>query len=85
MKVPRHLPYGELSLLPIPTKPFAELTMDFITGFPLTKKRNSKDVYNAILVMVDRFTKRAKYIPARKDWTAVELTNAIFDNVICLE
>ena len=59
--------YSKLLLLPILTKPFIELIIDFIIGFLLAKKRNSKDVYNAILVIVDRFTKRAKYIPIRKD------------------
>ena len=59
--------YSKLLLLPILTKLFIELIIDFIIGFLLAKKYNSKDVYNAILVIVDRFTKRAKYIPIRKD------------------
>ena len=34
VKTPRHLPYGKLNSLPIPIRPWSELTMDFITGLP---------------------------------------------------
>lgn len=61
------MPYSKLLLLPILIKLFVELIIDFIIGFLLVKKYNSKDVYNAILVIVDRFTKQAKYILAYKD------------------
>jgi len=59
---PRHLPYGQLSSLPIPSTVFEELTLDFITGL-LTVKRHGY-VVDAILVIVDRYSKMALYIAA---------------------
>lgn len=80
-KAPRHLPYGELSSLPLPSKPFDELTMDFITGLPPAMRDNC--VYDAILVIVDRYSKMARYIPARKDWTAKDLSEMFFRTICC--
>ena len=64
-KAPRHLLYRELASLPIPNAPFKELTMDFITRLPPIKEGES--VFNAILVIVDRYSKMVRYLVARKD------------------
>ena len=53
--------------------------MDFITELPLCMRR--KSVYNSILVIVDQYTKYAKYIQARKDWKAMDLTNVLVKDV----
>jgi hypothetical protein len=45
-KVPRHRPYGLLSLLLIPKKPWSTISMDF-TNLP-----NSK-TFDSIIVVVD--------------------------------
>ncbi|KEQ78298.1 hypothetical protein M438DRAFT_286101, partial [Aureobasidium pullulans EXF-150] len=39
------------------------LSIDFITDLPLSKYYN--EVFNLILVIVDRYTKITKYIPTR--------------------
>ena len=52
---PRHRTYGQMEALPRPTKLFKEITMDFITGLPITTFR--KERVDAILVIVDRFLK----------------------------
>ena len=80
-KAPRHLPYGQLSSLPVPSSPFEELTMDFITGLPPAKRDGC--VYDAILVVVDRYTKMSRYIPARKDWTAKDLAEQFYRHICC--
>ncbi|KAH7427492.1 hypothetical protein KP509_10G046600 [Ceratopteris richardii] len=59
-KVPRHKPHGILQPLPIPERPWASLSMDFITDLP------KSDKYDVILVIVDRFTKMAHFIPTTK-------------------
>jgi len=59
-KAHRHKPYGELNSLPLPEGPWQELTMDFITGLPPSKRQGN--VYDAILVVVDRFSKMSIYI-----------------------
>ena len=80
-KAPRHLPYGELASLPIPDAPFEELTMDFITGLPPVKQGES--VFDAILVIVDRYSKMVRYLAARKDWSAKDLSENFFKTVCC--
>ena len=80
-KAPRHLPYGQLSSLPIPSRPFEELTMDSITGLPPAKRDNS--VYDAILVIADRYSKMSRYLPARKDWSAVDLADEFIRLIVC--
>jgi hypothetical protein len=80
-KAPRHRPYGQLSSLPLPLRPFEELTMDFITGLPPAKRDGC--AYDAILVIVDRYSKMARYLPARKDWNAKDLAEHFFKSICC--
>jgi len=47
-------------VLPILQGPILKLTIDFITGLPPTKIRTG-EVTNAILVIVNRYTKFLKY------------------------
>ena len=75
-----HKPYGLLSSLPWSDKPWDELTMDFITGLPPSKVGTS--VYDSILVIVDRCTKMAQYLPCTKTITASKLADLFFDQVV---
>ena len=52
--------------------------MDFIEGLP------KPEGYSVILVMVDRFTKYAHFIPIKHLYTAATIAKAVFDNVIKL-
>jgi hypothetical protein len=47
--------------------------MDFITGLSPSKNLNSSKDYNLILVIVNRFSKMAWYIPYYKTINALEL------------
>ena len=53
--------------------------MDFITNLPLSKYRNY--VYNAILVVVNRYTKILHYILTIKKINVVELTELFFTEI----
>lgn len=80
-KARKHRPYGLLAPLPAPSQPWAEISMDFVTGLPFsTNPRNGKQC-NAILVIVDRFTKYALYIPTVTQLTASSLADLLFAHV----
>jgi len=79
-KTPRHRPYGELASLPTPSRPWAEISMDFITELP--PSRSGNDIYDAILVVVDRYSKMSLYIPAKSIWTAEDLADVLFEKVL---
>ncbi|KAH6480324.1 hypothetical protein HBI55_254530 [Parastagonospora nodorum] len=81
-KPARHKPYGLLAPLPPPTRPWEDVTMDFITELPPSKL--SGVVYDAILVIVCRLTKMSHYVPARGDWDGVDLAQAWIREVIRL-
>ena len=61
MKVPRHKPYGLLQPLPKPERPWQDISLDFIVGLP--PSRNRGVAYDAVLVVVDRFSKMVRYLP----------------------
>src|SRR5260221_6433371 len=58
VKSPRHKPYGKLKQLPIPSRPWSSISMDFIKQLP------DSEGFSAILVIVDCLTKQAIFIPS---------------------
>lgn len=69
---------GLLQPLPVPTEPWHDLTMDFIEGLP------ASEGYEVIMVVVDRFTKYAHFVPLRHPFTAATVARAFWDNIIKL-
>ena len=53
----RHEHYGVLRPLAVPDQLWQDISTDFLTGLP------SAEGYNAICVIVDRFTKQRHIIP----------------------
>ena len=56
-KTPKHLPHDLLQPLPVPDGPWKSISVDFIVELPPSQG------YDAILVVVDRFSKMAHFIP----------------------
>jgi hypothetical protein len=54
--------------------------MNFITD--LSSSKRSDDVYDSVLVIIDRYIKMTLYISVTKKITAVELAEIIFDHVM---
>ena len=76
----RHKPYGSLQTLPQPRGPWLDLTMDFITDLPPSKRRGK--AYDCILVVVDRYTKMAHYIPVKKTIDAPTLADVFISKIV---
>ena len=75
-KTQPHKPAGLLQPLPIPNYPWEEVSMDFITTLPKTKTG-----HDAILVVVDRLTKMAHFIPTTTNADAPSTANLFFNHV----
>lgn len=54
---------GTLQPLPVPSKPWLDITMDYIMGLPNFKG------HVVVLVVVDRFTKQAYFIALQQGYT----------------
>ncbi|KAL4339218.1 hypothetical protein GQ457_08G027450 [Hibiscus cannabinus] len=61
VKVEHRAPTGLLQPLKFPQLKWERITMDFVTGLPITPRKN-----DSVWVIVDRFTKSAHFIPVRK-------------------
>lgn len=81
-KIRRRKKIGLLNPLPEPDGPWQWITMDFITDLP--PSRLNENVYDSILVIVDRFSKMVHYIPSRKDVKAQSLARTFMHEVIRL-
>ena len=77
----RHKPYGELQPLPAPRGAWKSISMDFITDLPPSKTWTSSDTYDTILVVVDRLTKYAYFIPFYKTGTTRQLAQVLIERV----
>jgi len=66
-KTLRHQPYGLLKQLPVPERPWNSISMDFIEQLPGSTR------FTAILVIVDRLSKQAIFIPTHDTITSLEL------------
>jgi len=79
IEAPRHARHGINMLLEIPSRPWEGVTMDFVTDLP----ESTASGYTEILVIVDRLTEMAIYLPCRKDIDSPELARPFFEHVIC--
>ncbi|MBW0553060.1 hypothetical protein O181_092775 [Austropuccinia psidii MF-1] len=70
-----HKNFGLIKPLPIPSGPWHFLSMGFITQFPLSNK------FDSILVVVDRFSKMAIFIPAYGEITFLDLAQIFINHV----
>lgn len=56
--------------------------MDFITKLPLLEELATRNFYNSILIIIDRFTKFSYFIPYRELITAEEFAYLFYFYII---
>jgi hypothetical protein len=55
-----------------------DLSMDFVEGLPKSQG------YNVIMVVVDRLTKYAHFVPVKHPYTADSITQLFMDHIVRL-
>ena len=66
--------------LPVPNTKWHSVSIDLVSGLPPTTRG-----HDAILTVVDRFSKRGMFIPCSKDMTADDLIYVFLREVIRLK
>ena len=77
-KPSRVKPYGPTAPLPVASGPWSSISWDYIGPLPLSRG------FNAILVIVDRFTKSAHFVPASTNDDSRALARHYVQNVVRL-
>ena len=69
---------GLLRPLPVPSRPWSHIGMDFVTGLPISRGMS------VILTIVDRFSKQAHYVALPKLPSALETADLLAQHVVRL-
>eukprot|EP00253_Pinus_taeda_P019164 PITA_19164 len=79
IKAEHQHPVGLLQPLPIPEWKWETIFMDFITGLPQTRKN-----HDSIMVVVDKLSKAAHFIPVHSTYKVVQIAHLFMKNVFRL-
>lgn len=77
VKAQHQNPYGNLEPLPVPMGKWDDLTINFITKLPNTRKS-----HDMIWVIVDQLTKNVHFIATRETWSMEKLTGTYVKEII---
>ena len=77
VKAEHQVPTCLLNLLPVPQWKWANITMDFVSGFPLTQQK-----HDSVWVIVDKLTKSAHFIPIKIDNSMDRLAELYVDEIV---
>ena len=73
---PSNRKLGLYTPLPIPSRPWEIVSMDFVGGFPKSRKG-----HDYLYMVVNRYSKMCLLIPCNKQVTAEQTTKLFFQNV----
>ena len=74
-----HKPYKNLIKLPVPTKSWKKININMITKLPPSKWRNN--VYNAIIIIINRYSKMTIYLPIISTIKTNEICDLLCDEM----
>ena len=74
----RHASHGTLLPLPVPDRPWQDISMDFVVGLPKSKG------FDAIWVVVDRLSKQRHFVPFMTTIDAQGQSTLFIDNIFRL-
>ncbi len=75
-------PYDELQSLPTPTKPWTDILLDFIMGLLGSSRTAKTRGKNAILVVINHFTKMVRYFAVTDKITAPQLAELLVQMLV---
>ena len=78
-QTPRHRPYGALQPILVPPRPFHTITIDFILALPETKEG-----YDCVLSVTDKFSKAITLIPGKSTWGGKDWSIQLLDRLSLL-
>jgi len=81
MKVSRHCSYDKMQALPHSNSFWEKVIMNIITD--LSSSKRSDSIYDAILMIVNRYIKMTQYISISKTLTAMQLADIFFEKIVC--
>ena len=81
LKAVRHKPYNNLQSLPIPTHQWKDLSIDFVTGLPISINWK-RDSYDSILVIIHWLMNMVHYKPVKTTINTPGLVEVIIAVVI---
>ena len=79
VKAEHQVPSGLLQPIKIPEWKWDQITMDFVTGLPLTQKK-----FDAVWIIVDRLTKSAHFLPVKIDYSLERLAELYIREIVRL-
>ena len=71
-----HKEYGKLRTLGLPTRRWSEINIDFVVSLPVTRRG-----YDAVMVVIDRYSKRAHFIPTKTTASAPTTAQLFYENI----